>query len=114
MASATSAIAATRAPRAATRARVEPRSPWSASRVPASLLEDSKGEPATYAFPRFSIPSGSRAREGRKKLFHAQRPLGFTGQELAYELVVRVEQLAGRPGLHDSALPEDRDVVGDP
>src|SRR4051812_35902354 len=53
------------------------------------------------------------ARDGRP-LLHAQWAAGLARQELPHELVVRVEQLLGRPGLHDPALPQDRDVLRDP
>src|SRR4051812_1222582 len=44
-------------------------------------------------------------------LLHPQRASCLTGEELPYELVVRVEELLGRSGLDDPSLPENRDVL---
>src|SRR3954454_1918032 len=48
----------------------------------------------------------------RSPLLHAQGTLGLTGEELADERVLGVEELLGGAGLDDPALPQDRDVLG--
>src|SRR5918997_1936955 len=131
MAIAASATATTSAASAITRARVEPRSSVSGSRHasrsgparcaaiffgPLVSIESKRG-PSTDAShagtPRTAgAPQLARAPRPRwSPLFHPEWPLRLPGQELPYELVVGVEELAGRPGFHDPALPEDRDVV---
>src|SRR4051795_8747308 len=44
-------------------------------------------------------------------LFHSERATRLAGKELAHKLVVGVEELRRRSGLHDPALPQHRDVV---
>src|SRR4051812_12523741 len=48
----------------------------------------------------------------RSPLLHAQGTLGLTGEELADERVLGVEELLGGAGLDDPALPQHRDVLG--
>src|SRR5689334_6038530 len=50
----------------------------------------------------------------RPGLIHRQGALDVRVEELVDELVARVEELVGGAGLDDTALPEDRDEVGDP
>src|SRR4051812_29735891 len=45
-------------------------------------------------------------------LLHSERAARLAREELAHELVVRVEQLLRGTGLHDASLPQDRDVLG--
>src|SRR5206468_2151556 len=49
-----------------------------------------------------------------RRSLHAEGALGVAGEELAHEGVVGVEELLGRAGLDDAALPEHGDVLGDP
>src|SRR5215212_6755954 len=99
MARAASAIAATRAATATTRATVDPRSSWSGSRVRPSLssLESKRGEPlhaSLRAQSRTELHSARRASARHlADLLHPERTLRLSGQELPHELVVRVEQL---------------------
>src|SRR5262245_42254937 len=60
-----------------------------------------------------ATPSRTRERASVKPSLHAQGPLRCPGQELADELVVGVEQLLGRAGLDDPALPQHGDVLRD-
>src|SRR5947207_13913503 len=46
-------------------------------------------------------------------LVHRERAHGLGVEELGDELVVGVEQLVGGTRLHDPALPQHRDEVGD-
>src|SRR4051812_2597484 len=120
MARAASAMAATSAATAITRATVDPRSSWSGSRVRPSLssVASKRGGPLEASL---RVQSRTELHSARRtparhlaQLLHPERALGLSGQELPDELVVGVEQLTGRPRLHDPALPEDRDVVRDP
>src|SRR6185312_4932909 len=49
-----------------------------------------------------------------RRSLHAQRALGGTRQELAHELVVRVEEVLGGTRLDDATAPQHGDVLGDP
>src|SRR3954451_9736546 len=60
-----------------------------------------------------TTPMATDARASVTRLLHAQRTLRGPGQELVDELVVGVEELFGRPGLDDPALPQHGDVLGD-
>src|SRR4051812_24797911 len=60
-----------------------------------------------------TTPMATDARASVTRLLHAQRTLRGPGQELVDELVVGVEELLGRPGLDDAALPQHGDVLGD-
>src|SRR5215213_10139134 len=117
MARAASAMAATSAATATTRASVDPRSSWSGSRIRPSLssLESKRDEPLDASLRAQSRTELHSARSTSARhlagLLHSERPLGLTGQELPHELVVGVEQLARRAGLDDAALPQDRDEV---
>src|SRR5919106_3662705 len=103
---AASATATTSAATAITRASVEPRSSAAAGH-PSLVCFESKRSPSTSASQAGALPAPCY-------LLHSERPLRLPGQELPHELVVRVEQLAGRSGLHDPPLPQDRDVVRHP
>src|SRR5215217_9200160 len=73
---------------------------------------------ATTAAPRAIVIDDPRAPRPRSPStsvsLHPQRSLRRAGEELAHELVVGVEELVGRAGLHDPALPQHGDVLGDP
>src|SRR3954464_14170803 len=60
-----------------------------------------------------TTPTATDARASVTRSLHAQRTLRGPGQELVDELIVGVEQLFGRPGLDDPALPQHGDVLGD-
>src|SRR3954467_7178634 len=64
---------------------------------------------AAYWDPFKRSPAWSDACRG---LLHSERALCLSRKELPHELVVGVEQLAGRSRLHDAALPQHGDVVG--
>src|SRR4051812_18027639 len=69
--------------------------------------------PALYWVPLKPARGGAPRGSTRcRRLLHSERALGLSGEELAHELVIGVEQLAGGPRLHDAALPQHRDVVG--
>src|SRR3954447_15505022 len=60
-----------------------------------------------------TTPTATDARASVTRSLHAQRTLRGPGQELVDELVLGVEELFGRPGLDDPALPQHGDVLGD-
>src|SRR5689334_8510628 len=60
------------------------------------------------------LPAGEYSPNGLGSSLHAERALRRAAEELAHELVVRVEQILGRAGLHDPAAPQHRDVLRDP
>src|SRR5436309_10694322 len=57
---------------------------------------------------------GTATRSALPRSLHPQRALGLAGEELPDELILGVEQLLRGTGLHDPALPQDRDVLRDP
>src|SRR3954453_21999434 len=59
-----------------------------------------------------TTPTATDARASVTRSLHAQRTLRGPGQELVDELVLGVEELFGRPGLDDPALPQPGDVLG--
>src|SRR5688500_10629832 len=59
-----------------------------------------------------TLPGSEAAVRAGPGSLHPQGSLRCAGQEPADELVVEVEQLVGRAGLVDPALPEHRDVLG--
>src|SRR5215217_4770729 len=62
--------------------------------------------PVALACSSWAVPAGPGS-------LHPQGSLRRARQELADELVVRVEQLVGGAGLDDPPLPQHRDVLGD-
>src|SRR3954454_6885634 len=60
-----------------------------------------------------TTPMATDARASVPRLLPAQRTLRGPGKELVDELVVGVEQLFGRAGLDDPALPQHGDVLRD-
>src|SRR3954469_5375282 len=78
----------------------------------ASLIRGASPWPQSWSCARSPSNRALRVRSESKRfaLLHPQRATGLAGEELPDELVVRVEELLGRPGFHDPALPEDCDV----
>ena len=92
IASATSATAAISAPEARIRARLEPRSLRSGSRVlPSLVFESKRGQPTDASRSALAVRATPYC-----DLLHAEWPLRLPGQKLTYELVVGVEELACR------------------
>src|SRR4051794_23318759 len=72
------------------------------------------GPGTTTLFRNAYLDQHREESERRSVLVHRERTLDVGVQELADELVLRVEQLLLRARLDDLALPEDGDEVGDP
>src|SRR5829696_5445014 len=83
-----------------------------ASRIASASARTAAARAIVTDYPPTLAGSEAPVRAGPGSL-HPQGSLRCARQELADELVVGVEELVGRAGLDDAALPQHRDVLGD-